>query len=236
MRSCLIARRLRPATSMRSVATTRIPQVLPRGLAGVFSGALLALALLGNAGAVAAQTPQKTLASTPQKTTQKLTGLEGLNQKEAKANSTWSMRAGLNVAALQCQFSPFLMSVNNYNAFLRQHSDELADSFKTMTGYFVRTRGKAGQRAFDTYATRTNQGYATFDAQYSFCEAAAMLARRALAVPKGSFASFAEAELAQFRTSLLTPVPSQLLAPRLEWAEVPVLKDPCPGKPGCRRR
>jgi hypothetical protein len=183
----------------------------------------LALALLGSASAALAQVPQKPAE------------LPGMTAKDAKADKIWSMRAGLNVAALQCQFSPFLMSVNNYNAFLRQHSDELADSFKTMTGYFVRTKGKAGQRAFDSYATRTNQGYATFDAQYSFCEAAAMLARRALAVPKGSFGAFAEAELAQFRTSLLSPKTSTVLAPQLDWATVPKLTDPCPGKPGCRR-
>ncbi len=184
---------------------------------------LAALALLGSAGVVQAQVPQKVV------------DLPGMTAKETKADATWSMRAGLNVAALQCQFSPFLMSVNNYNAFLRQHSDELADSFKTMTGYFVRTKGKTGQRAFDSYATRTNQGYATFDAQYGFCEAAATLARRALAVPKGSFGTFAQDELAQFRTSLLSPKNSDVLAPRLEWAYVAQLKDPCPGKPGCRR-
>lgn len=185
-------------------------------------GLMLSLALLCSASGALAQAPSSA-------------ALPGLTTKEAKADATWSMRAGLNVAALQCQFSPFLMSVNNYNAFLRQHSDELADSFKVMTNYFVRTKGKTGQRAFDTYATRTNQGYATFDAQYSFCEAAAVLARRALALPKGSFGSFAETELAQFRTSLVPPKTSTTLAPRLEWAQVPPLKDPCPGKPGCRK-
>ena len=44
---------------------------------------------------------------------------------EAEANAVWSTRAGLNIAALQCQFSPFLAAVRNYNDFLRQHADEL---------------------------------------------------------------------------------------------------------------
>ncbi len=161
--------------------------------------------------------------------------LPGMTTKDARADAVWQMRAGLNVAALQCQFSPFLMSVPNYNAFLRQHSDELAASFKGMTDYFVRTKGKAGQRAFDSYATRTNQSFSTFDAQYSFCEAAAVLARRALFTPKGKFGDFAAAELPGFRTSLVTPVRSITLDPKFEWAVVPPLKDPCPGKPGCKR-
>ena len=57
--------------------------------------------------------------------------LAGLNSKEALADKIWTLRAGLNVAALQCQFSPFLAAVPTYNALLRQHSDELGDSFKT---------------------------------------------------------------------------------------------------------
>jgi hypothetical protein len=144
------------------------------------------------------------------------------------------MRAGLNVAALQCQFSPFLATVPTYNALLRQHSDEMADAFKTMTSYFLRTKGaKAGQRAFDSYATRTNQSWATFDAQISFCNAAAMAGRRALAAPKGQLGEFASAELPGLREST-EGAPEQTLAPRLDWAVVPTLKDPCPGRSKCR--
>jgi hypothetical protein len=163
--------------------------------------------------------------------------LPGLTAKEANADAVWTLRAGLNVAALQCQFSPFLATVPTYNALLRQHSDELADAFKVMTGYFVRLKGpKAGQRMFDSYATRTNQNWATFDAQYSFCGAAAMTGRRALAVPKGKFGEFASTELGLLRKSLEGTSYSEVLAPRLEWAVVPTLKDPCPGREGraCR--
>lgn len=187
----------------------------------LFLPALLLLALLGSAGGAIAQT-------TP-------APLPNLTAKDARAEAVWQMRAGLNVAALQCQFSPFLMAVPNYNAFLRQHSDELAASFKGMTDYFVRTKGKGGQRAFDSYATRTNQSFATFDAQYGFCETAGVLARKALAVPKGKFADFAVAELPTLRASLQSPKQSEELQPRLAWAVVPPLKDPCPGRPGCKK-
>lgn len=163
--------------------------------------------------------------------------LPGLTAKEANADAVWTMRAGLNVAALQCQFSPFLATVPTYNALLRQHSDELADAFKVMTGYFVRLQGpRAGQRAFDSYATRTNQNWATFDAQYSFCGAAALTGREALFVPKGKFGEFASTELSRLRSSLAGTSYSVVLAPRLEWATIPTLNDPCAGKSpkGCR--
>jgi hypothetical protein len=160
-----------------------------------------------------------------------------LNPAERTADAVWTMRAGLNVAALQCQFSPFLMTVPTYNAFLRQHSDELGAAFKAMNGHFVRVRGpKVGPRAFDTYATRTNQSWATFDAQYSFCEAAAMVGRRALAVPKGQFGKFAEAEIGSLRESLSGNSRIALASPRLEYASVRPLEDPCPGRPPSRCR
>ena len=47
-----------------------------------------------------------------------------------------TLRAGLNVAALQCQFSPFLRTVSNYNSFLAQHSDELADAYTSAERLF----------------------------------------------------------------------------------------------------
>jgi hypothetical protein len=159
--------------------------------------------------------------------------LPSLTVKEARADNVWALRAGLNVAALQCQFSPFLATVPTYNALLRQHSDEMSDAFKTLTGYFVRTKGKAGQRAFDSYATRSNQSWASYDGQVSFCNAAAMVGRKALSVPKGQLGEFAAAELPALRLAVDTKQ-EQLLAPRLEWAVVPQLKDPCPGKSRCR--
>ncbi len=196
------------------MSTGRTPGPLARAVAG-------ALVLSWGAGAVA-QAPQ---------------GLTGLNARESRAEAIWAMRAGLNVAALQCQFSPFLATVPTYNALLRHHSDEMADAFKAMTGYFVRQQGpRTGQRAFDTYATRTNQSWSTFDAQVRFCNAAALVGRRALSVPKGSFGDFAKAELPGFRQSVLAPAEPPSLAPRLEFVSVPEFRDPCPGRPLSRCR
>ncbi len=187
--------------------------------------ALLALAL-GSASAASAQTLLTVAAP------------GALSSKEEVADRIWTLRAGLNVAALQCQFSRFLATVPIYNALLAQHSGEFSDSFKTLTGYFVRHGGaKTGQRAFDTYATRTSQSWSTFDAQISFCNAAAALGRRALMVPKGKLGEFASAaELARFRASLIVEpprTPDVLLPRQLDQFAMPDF-DRCDRKGQCR--
>src|SRR4051812_3649742 len=52
--------------------------------------------------------------------------LPGATPSEYRANLIWNLRAGLNVAALQCQFSDFLRAVPNYNGLLAHHNVELA--------------------------------------------------------------------------------------------------------------
>lgn len=177
----------------------------------------------------AAQAQQLATATTTAATTATATlqgaapsALPGLSPSEASADAAWKLRAGLNVAALQCQFSPFLASVPVYNAFLRQHSDELSRSFRTMLQYFVRQQGRhGGDRAFDTYATRANQSWATFDGKLSFCDAAALIGRRALAVPKGHFAEFAATEVPILRQSLQDTGLPDALRLHLEWPSLP---------------
>ena len=61
----------------------------------------------------------------------------------------WNLRAGLNVAALQCQFSPYLRTVANYNALLAHHNRELAAAYTALEGYFRRVNGRTGPRQFD---------------------------------------------------------------------------------------
>jgi hypothetical protein len=145
-----------------------------------------------------------------------------MTAKELEAHTLWSLRAGLNVSALQCQFSKSLRTVGNYNAFIRHHSDELASAVKTLTNYFSRTLGaKAGTRGFDSYTTRTYQGFATFDAQYSFCDQAAATARRGLSVPKGKAGAFAMAEMDGLKASLVPPAATSLAQTNMSWVAVP---------------
>jgi len=64
--------------------------------------------------------------------------MPGAQPKELAAGLLWTMRAGLNVAALQCQFAPGLATVRNYNNMLKQHSAELQAAYATLGYLFGR--------------------------------------------------------------------------------------------------
>jgi len=152
-----------------------------------------------------------------------LVPLPGATPKEISANLLWGMRAGLNVAALQCQFAPSLLTVSNYNALLRNHSGELQDAYNVLTGYFKRqgapvsapakVKGKAAPKvkaaggtswstALDQFSTRTYNGFSTFHGQLEFCETASSIGREALSLKRGELMSLATARMREFRNSL----------------------------------
>ena len=76
--------------------------------------------------------------------------LPGATPTEQRSAMIWNLRAAMNVAALQCQFSPTLMTVANYNQLLRNATRELAAAHDSLQGYFSRTmgKGKPGATAF----------------------------------------------------------------------------------------
>src|SRR3546814_12795789 len=84
--------------------------------------------------------------------------LPGATQSEYRAALLWSMRAGLNVAALQCQFEPTLLTLSNYNAMIAHHDDELANAFSQLTSYFKRGEGKSGQNEIGRASGRGMEG------------------------------------------------------------------------------
>jgi len=129
--------------------------------------------------------------------------MPGATDKELTAHLLWNMRSGLNVAALQCQFAPALMTVGNYNALLRNHDKELTEAYNTLTGYFKRTAAKTWQKSLDQYTTRTYNGFSTLHAQRGFCEVAGSIGRDAIAQPKGKLRTVAIGRMREFRNSLV---------------------------------
>jgi hypothetical protein len=157
-----------------------------------------------------------------------------MTPEEQRAHQVWSLRAALNVAALQCQFSPFLRTVKNYNALLPYHSAEFNKAMKTLEGHFKRHDGpsaRAVRQSFDQYTTRTYNSFSTLEAQLGFCAKASEVAWEALDTSRGSFADLAAARLADIRTSLI-PVVDPMLTHRLGWVEVPALTNPCLDRKG----
>ena len=131
--------------------------------------------------------------------------LPGATEAELRAALVWNMRAALNVAALQCQFEPTLLTQTNYNVILTNHADELKKSYDTLTKYFTRTAKtvKAGQTALDQFGTRTYSGFTTVAAQYGFCQTSAGIAHDAIFAPRGSFYKIAEDRTRELRNSLV---------------------------------
>jgi hypothetical protein len=131
--------------------------------------------------------------------------MPGATDDEVRAELVWNMRSGLNVAALQCQFEPTLMSVQNYNTLLYNHRAELKKAFDTLTKYFTRINkaAKAGQTALDRFGTRTYTGFTAVASQYGFCQTAAAIAAEAAMAPRGGFYEIAAAHMRELRTSLI---------------------------------
>ncbi|NNM78100.1 hypothetical protein HJG53_14445 [Sphingomonas sp. ID1715] len=128
--------------------------------------------------------------------------LTGATPAELRAALLWNLRAGLNVAALQCQFEPTLLTRNQYNAMLDNHRAELAQAYQTLSGYFTRSDKKKGQAKLDQYGTRTYSSFSTVLGQLTFCETAGAIGREAIFAPKGQLYQVAERRMAELRKSL----------------------------------
>lgn len=141
---------------------------------------------------------------------------------EAQAHAIWNVRAALNVAALQCQYSRFLDTRNTYNALITHHADELQQAQRMVQSHFTRLDKGRGQAGFDRYNTQTYNSFSTLDAQYRFCEAAGEVGKRELAQPKGRMGALAVDGLMQLRTALSwQPLAPALAIKPLDFADLP---------------
>lgn len=128
--------------------------------------------------------------------------LTGATPAELRAALLWNLRAGLNVAALQCQFEPTLLTRNQYNAMLDNHRQELGAAYQALSNYFTRTDKRTGQTKLDQYGTRTYSGFSTVLGQLTFCETASAIGREAIFAPKGQLHQVAERRMRELRKSL----------------------------------
>jgi hypothetical protein len=199
-------------------------------------------AALGACGAAKAQLfiTQPDFRSSPIQGSDPLVGLPipGATATEYRSHLLWNLRAGLNVAALQCQFSDYLRAVPNYNGLLAHHSVELAAAYTALNNYYKRTLGAKGQKAFDDYSTMTYNGWSAAQAQQIFCQTATNVTKSALAAPKGQLFAVAQARLREMRNALV-PVYEPRLAYRpylIRLEPLPPLAAACYSKKGILRR
>ncbi len=153
--------------------------------------------------------------------------LPGANATEQKAALTWSLRSGLNVAALQCGFDPYLKIDDQYNVMLINHRDELAAAFTTLTTYFTRTAKspKGGQKAIDTYGTRSYSQFSAVSGQLTFCTVAGQVARAAIFAPKTKLYTIAQDRLRELYTGVKGKLGEQQFRPTWTQLRRPPLPD-----------
>lgn len=128
--------------------------------------------------------------------------LAGATPAELRAALVWNLRSGLNVAALQCQFAPTLLTRNQYNAMLDNHREELGQAYQVLTNYFKRNDKKLSQTKLDQYGTRTYSSFSTVLGQYTFCHTSSAVGREAIFVPRGQLHTVAERRMRELRKSL----------------------------------
>ncbi len=157
-------------------------------------------------------------------------GLPGATPAELRAGLVWNMRAALNVAALQCDFEPTLLTLSNYNAMIAHHKAELATAFDTVGAYFQRTvgKGKPGQTAFDSYSTRIYSGYSTVQAQRNFCQVAGSMGRDAIFADHGKLYEVAQNRMGELKKALVLNGERYFGQPGASFtASLPPLEDIC---------
>lgn len=161
--------------------------------------------------------------------------LPGATPAEMNAEVVWTLRAGLNFAALQCQFAPSLMTVSNYNQLLGHHTKELATNYKLLQTYFKRTARKGAtasqiNAAFDNFNTRTYSSFSSVFAQIGFCQTASRIGEAALMQPKGTLEVTAHTRLRELRNSLKPAADGIYVGvPQIQFTglEMPVLPPDC---------
>ena len=157
--------------------------------------------------------------------------LPGATPAENRAHLLWNLRAGLNVAALQCQFSPFLRTVDSYNTIINQHARELAGAYTLLQAYFRRAGARAPGGNFDRYSTITYNGFSTLQAQYAFCQTAARIGKEALNTRRGELGNLASQRMRELRSSLI-PLPDYYAFDRQPVRLSPIQLGP-PPRPDC---
>jgi len=155
---------------------------------------------------------------------------------ELRAALVWNLRAALNVAALQCQFEPTLLTLNNYNALLQDHKHELKSSYDTLERYFVRNASnrREGVSELDKFGTRVYSGFSTVSAQLTFCQTAAAIAHDAIFTQPGGLGDLAKARMRELRNSLV-PWGEQAFPPH-QGAPIALPRMPEFGNDRCWRR
>lgn len=114
-----------------------------------------------------------------------------VNSGISELQIVWNMRAGLNVAALNCRSVRHAGLIENYGAFLKKHARQLADINTRLSDEYQTRYGRTYRDTQDSYMTKVYNYFALPPALDDFCDAALSVSRELQAVEQGNLAGFA---------------------------------------------
>lgn len=119
------------------------------------------------------------------------------NRRLSRDETSWHVRAALNVAALGCRDADESETVAAYNRLLRQQRAALAAADAGVKSLYRARHGAGWESAHDRQMTRVYNFFAQPTAHDGFCMAARDVLARTDAVIPGRFADFAAEVLPQ---------------------------------------
>lgn len=126
-------------------------------------------------------------------------GADGLrvsvNRNISPAQTTWNLRSGYNVAALNCLQPKHAQIVVNYRAFLRSHAKALRAANLKVDSEWRAKYGPGFVKSREKYMTEVYNRFATPPTLSSFCDAALAMSNDAKAIKVGELDRFAATSL-----------------------------------------
>ena len=100
---------------------------------------------------------------------------------------------------------------------LKDHDGEFDGAQATLTTYFTRVAKTkpAGQKAWDSYNTKTYSSFSTVGGQLGFCQTAGAIGRDVVFTPRGQFGALAAQRMQELRNSLFGAWGEQALPGRV---------------------
>ena len=122
-------------------------------------------------------------------------GADGLrpsvNRNISPAQTTWNLRSGYNVAALNCQNAKHAAIVVNYRAFLKAHAKGLRAANAKVDAEWRAKYGASFIRAREKFMTEVYNHFAIPPVQRAFCDAALAMSIDAKTVKPADLNAFA---------------------------------------------
>jgi hypothetical protein len=124
-----------------------------------------------------------------------------VNANLNSAETTWNLRSGMNVAALNCLSSDHAPILQAYSAMLQKHKHQFAAANTSLETQFRKQHGSSYKRVRDSHMTRVYNYFAMPPARARMCDAALQVSQAYLAAPPADINHYAATALPQLEAA-----------------------------------